>query len=104
MNPEKLARKLFSAVRNGDIHTVKALIEVEGADMYATDNFGRNCLHQAALAAESGILYYLIETKGMDTTVRDKLGLKAGHYAARNKDTFDFLTTRILFREYNSQI
>jgi|EP00505_MAST-04D_sp_SCG-Rhode-Island_P002062 hypothetical protein len=104
MDPEKQTQKLLGAVRNGDIHIVKMLVDNNGANVYATDKLGRNCLHHAALSAEAGIMYYLIETKGMDVTVRDKLGLKAGHYAARNKEAFNFLTTRILFREYNSQI
>ena len=110
-------QKLINAVRHGKVPPLKVLIEDENVDMYLTDSLGKNILHHAAIEGKEEILRWLIETKSYDINIKDTIGMKMINYAALRKtkvakstekkdqvDIFPIVTTRILYKEHNSQI
>lgn len=59
----------------GDLDAAKILIEV-GANTAAIDDSGNTVLHSAVLFRQAHMIQFLIDN-GVDTTIRNKNGLKA---------------------------
>ena len=77
--------RLLIAAKNGDINSVKVLIE-RGADVDARNWLGRTALHEAVLYKHIEIAKMLIE-KGADVDAKDidgwtaqEIAMKNGHY------------------------
>ena len=97
-------KQLLAAAAKGELKWVKEFVE-EGFDVYSVDSLGRNALHLAALHGQKEVMKWLILTMHMDINIADNIGMKAVHYAARNKnEVFPFLNRAILYKDHNSQI
>ena len=95
---------LRAAAAKGELQWVKKLVE-EGSDLYDVDSLGRNSLHHAALGGQKEVMEWMVLKMNMDINITDKIGMKAIHYAARNKnEVFPFLNRAILYKKHNSQI
>ncbi|MDR1235782.1 MAG: ankyrin repeat domain-containing protein [Holosporaceae bacterium] len=92
-SPERLLR---SAVLSGDKDSVECLVS-QGADINATDNYGRTALHLAARSGRTDIVRLLIRC-GADINAIDHLGSTALHGAVKsgNVDTVNHLMFRYL--------
>ena len=80
---EEINGKLISAVKNGDINSVRESIG-NGADVDAKSNRGWTALHEAALYGHVDVAKFLI-AKGADVDARDIYGWTALHVAAGNE-------------------
>ena len=76
---KELDDKLISAARDGDILSVRVLIE-NGADVNAKDELGKTVLHLATREGHVEIVKILIE-KGADVDVKDNERYTALHWA-----------------------
>jgi hypothetical protein len=77
--------KLFNAVQHGQVPPLKLLLEESEIDMYLTDSLGKNILHHATILGKEDIIKWLVEKKGYDVNIKDKIGLKMMNYAAMRK-------------------
>ncbi|MGL9757880.1 MAG: ankyrin repeat domain-containing protein [Wolbachia sp.] len=75
---------LFSAAKNGQLETVRYLIEKQKEDIDATDHYGRTALMWAAGSGYLEVVKYLIETAKANVNVKDNYEDTALNYATRN--------------------
>ena len=75
---------LFSAAKNGQLETVRYLIEKQKEDINSTDHYGRTALMWAAGSGYLEVAKYLIETAKADVNVKDNYENTALNYATRN--------------------
>ena len=74
--------RMYTAAREGDIYTIKALTEV-GADVTMQANDGCTCMHSAA---SNGHVYAIkaLKEAGADVSTPNNEGQTPVHYAAQN--------------------
>ncbi len=75
---------LFSAAKNGQLETVRYLIEKQKEDINSTDHYGRTALMWAAGSGYLEVVKYLIETAKANVNVKDGYENTALNYATRN--------------------
>ncbi len=84
----KTERKLtpfLLACHKGDLETVKYLAEEANADVYTSDNTGKNALHHATsnrFGNNLEVIKYLCENCNIDAMATDNAGRNILHYAA----------------------
>ena len=73
-------RDLFGAVMNGDLKSVKVIVEC-GCDVNVVDEYGMSAIHFAAYRGDIEIVSYLLD-HGCDVNKVDDYGVNALHLAA----------------------
>ncbi len=88
---------LFSAAKNGQLETVRYLIEKQKEDINSTDHYGRTALMWAAGSGYLEVVKYLIETAKANVNVKDGYENTALNYATRNGhlDVKEYLKSHI---------
>ncbi|WP_410542192.1 ankyrin repeat domain-containing protein [Wolbachia endosymbiont (group B) of Gerris lacustris] len=88
---------LFSAAKNGQLETVRYLIEKQKEDIDATDHYGRTALMWAAGSGYLEVVKYLIETAKANVNVKDNYEDTALNYSTRNGhlDVKEYLKSHI---------
>lgn len=88
---------LFSAAKNGQLETVRYLIEKQKEDINSTDLYGRTALMWAAGSGYLEVVKYLIETAKANVNVKDGYENTALNYATRNGhlDVKEYLKSHI---------
>ncbi|CAI2360459.1 unnamed protein product [Moneuplotes crassus] len=79
-NSDGLTSVHFAAYR-GNNELIRYLVNL-GADIYAQDNDGHNCVHIAAQSDKVNTIYYLIKNYGFDINQGDNNNSTALHWAA----------------------
>ncbi|KAF7494387.1 Oxysterol-binding protein-related protein 1 [Sarcoptes scabiei] len=76
-------KKFLSAARNGDLPTLKELLEDANSciDINTMDSAGNTALHCAAYRGQNEIVIFLIKN-GIDTTIKNKRGQLAANLAS----------------------
>ncbi len=82
---ELLAGLVHAAVEDGDLASLRQLVEKGGADVNAVANasLGWTPLHAACLYNRSEVVSYLVELRETDVNAADAYGYRPIHYCAR---------------------
>jgi ankyrin repeat protein len=82
--PHTLAILLLRAAENGQLDTLKYLVEERGADTNTRTDRGDIPLHRAASCGHPNVIKYLVDEQKADINARDKNGATLLHTAARD--------------------
>ena len=80
-------KKLINACRNGDLHTVKHLIE-KGVNINVKDKYLWTPLIHTVYNVHMSMIEYLL-SKGADLTIKDYMGRNCFHWSARRWKEYD---------------
>jgi hypothetical protein len=83
--PSKIDKELFDAVIEGDLETIRDLIE-KGANLGYASRDGVTALHSACEDPEAGAIVGLLIDKGADVNAKDKGGDTPLHYAVAGEN------------------